>query len=80
MRADVENRISAPCWDGRHQRCTGWMVIPDHSDYGRAHSDDVSVRCECSTCDHPAVDPDRHHFEKAQPDATYEMRGRGGVH
>lgn len=59
---DPRDRISAVCTEGRHHRCTGWMVIPDESSFGRRNKVDQSVRCECITCRHPPV-AKRHHLE-----------------
>jgi hypothetical protein len=50
--------ISGMCADGKHGRCTGWLVIPN---YGDGHGDtEISVRCWCAVCEHPDVDPYRH--------------------
>lgn len=69
VRSD-RNAISAPCWDGRHRRCTGWLVVPDEGGAARglpvANRVDRSIRCECETCDHSPVSPDRHLHENPQ--------------
>lgn len=48
------------CWNGKHHRCTGWLVIPDDSDIGRKTQSDQSIRCECPVCPHPPISRLRH--------------------
>lgn len=73
MKRDLIDRISAPCWMGAHHRCSGWMVVPDHSELAHDTRDDKSIRCECETCNHAKVRSDRHHHEKAQRNAEYDI-------
>lgn len=77
MKRDRIDLVSAVCWDGNHRRCPGWMVVPDHSRIGLYYHSDQSVRCQCLTCNHPPVAPDRHHQEPAQRLASYERVTRG---
>jgi hypothetical protein len=55
------NKISWACWDGKHNRCDGWLVVP-----GSSGPADLSVRCACPECHHPLVASDRHHHEPVQ--------------
>lgn len=56
---DAYDRISGMCWDGKHHRCSGWMVVPSYAH--KTHGKEIlSVRCECETCVHPPVESDRH--------------------
>lgn len=68
---DRADYVSAPCWDGKHERCTGWLL---HSDR--------SSRCTCLMCNHPPVDPDRHLHEPPQRGFPWPVPegGDDGVH
>jgi hypothetical protein len=52
------------CWHGKHNRCTGWLVVPDESKFGRKYRCDQSISCECFTCLHPPVHRFRHLYEQ----------------
>lgn len=64
---DRADTISAMCWDGKHGRCAGWMVVPNHGN--KVDGPDISVRCMCRECNHPPVDPLHHttHPPKVRP-------------
>jgi hypothetical protein len=65
---DYVDSISGMCADGKHGRCTGWMVVPHYGDY---HGDpDISIQCTCVACKHPPVDPYRHLTERRSPRKT----------
>jgi hypothetical protein len=49
--------ISGMCNEGKHGRCSGWMIVPS---YRKAGPPDISIKCRCSHCDHPEVAHDRH--------------------
>lgn len=50
--------ISGFCEEGKHGRCSGWMVVPAYGE-GAEHPD-ISVRCFCLVCRHPRVERDHH--------------------
>lgn len=52
------DNVSSMCSQGKHGRCGGWMVRPNFRN--DAKYPDISVRCRCPECNHPAVDPERH--------------------
>jgi hypothetical protein len=55
---DPADVISGFCTEGKHGKCTGWLVVPS---YGDLHDDpDISTHCRCPVCKHPRVDPKRH--------------------
>lgn len=54
-----EDSMSGMCAQGKHGRCTGWMVVPNMS-WTRRYPPDISVKCRCPVCDHPDVHPHRH--------------------
>lgn len=57
------------CWNGNHARCTGWMVVPDESKFGRQSHIDQSINCDCPICLHPPVNRFRHMYEQPTPAA-----------
>ena len=59
VQRDIRDRISCFCWDEKHHRCVGWMVVPDHGQTVLT-GEGKAIRCECPACDHPPVAPDRH--------------------
>jgi hypothetical protein len=56
------DRISGYCDEGRHHRCTGWMIVTNQNRRG-AISEDASIACGCRVCRHPDVDVNRHLYE-----------------
>lgn len=69
----MRDLISWACTDGHHQRCTGWMVVPDFRHRGNPGAD-LSVACRCPVCEHPPIPVDLHFRVQPQKGATY------GVH
>lgn len=53
------DQTSAMCAEGKHGRCSGWIVVPNHGK-DRREMPDISVKCWCGECKHPDVDPRRH--------------------